>query len=191
MRPFSKSRSLAERVTATRGASRLLSLLACVSLAILIGSASGSDPTPPAPAPQAVAGPAGVVPIDDSAAVDDPFPIRRFRATEAQLPDLLKQLDPGPLVRLPRTDFENRVRAAGRVAADAKVVPRITDARFKAALVGGDLVGTAELDLVNPGESARLLPLDPLRLALGPATWADGREAVVGVPPGGTVAGVW
>ena len=35
------------------------------------------------------------------------------------------------------------------------------------------------------------LPLDPLRLALGSATWHDGREAVVGIPSGGTGVAVW
>ena len=37
----------------------------------------------------------------------------------------------------------------------------------------------------------RDLPLEPLRLALGPATWDDGREAVIGIPPGGTGVQVW
>ncbi len=162
-------------------------LLVCVAVATAVGAASGGGPPP---AGQAIAGAAARVPPDDTH-VDDPFPIRRFRATEAQLPELLKQPDIGPLVRLPRSDFENRVRAAGRVVADARIVPRITDARFKAALRGGDLVGTAELDLTNPSDSPRFLPLDLLRLALGSAKWADGRDAVVGIPPGGTTPAVW
>jgi hypothetical protein len=123
--------------------------------------------------------------------VEDPFPIRRLRVTENQLPELLKQLDAGPMVRLPRSEFETRVRAAGRAVAEARLLPRIVETRFKANLVGGELVGTAELELANASISGRFLPLDPLRLALGPATWVDGREAVIGIPPGATTAGVW
>lgn len=170
----------------------LAPLLLCVALALVVGGApTGASDTPA----QAVAGFVGSIPSDDG--LGDPFPIRRIRATEAQLPDLLKQVDPGPLVRLPRAEFESRVRAAGRAAADERILPRITDTRFKAALVGGDLVGTAEFDIVNPTATPRYLPLDPLRLGLGPATWSDGRhardgrEAVIGIPPGGTSAGVW
>src|SRR5207244_1398527 len=54
-----------------------------------------------------------------------------------------------------------------------------------------DLVGTAELELANTSAVSHFIPLDPLRLALGPATWGDGREAVVGIAPGATAAGVW
>ena len=166
----------------------LVPLLLCIAL-ILGGAPSPASDTPA----QAVAGFAGAIPPDVGAG--DPFPIRRIRATEAQLPDLLKQLDPGPLVRLPRAEFESRVRAAGRAAADARILPRITDTRFKAVLVGGDLVGSAEFDILNPAATPRYLALDPLRVGLGPATWKDGRdggrEAVIGIPPGGTSAGVW
>ena len=141
-------------------------------------------------AAQAVAGFAGAIASDDEAP-PDPFPIRRIRAAEAHLPELLKQLEPGPLIHLPRAEFENRVRSAGRAAAEARVLPRITEMRSQAQLTGGDLTGTAEFDLVNPTAAPRFLPLEPLRLALGPATWADGREAVIGIPPGTTSAAVW
>ena len=163
---------------------RVLLILVCIASAAALGGVPLSASDSPA---LAVAGPAGLLRTDD-ASIADPFPILRIRPTEAQLPEALKQLDAGPLVRLPRSDFESRVRAAGRAAADARVLPRITDARFKAALVGGDLVGTAELDIVNPASTPRFLPLDPLRLALGTATWADGRDAIVGIPPGGAGA---
>src|SRR5437763_11965696 len=142
---------------------RLLPLLVLVCAAAVVGGAAGEAPRPASDAAaEAVAGPAALVRPDDAPA-DDPFPVRRTRATEAQLPDILKPIDAGPLVRLPRGEFEGRVRAAGRVAADAKVVPRVVDARFKAALAGtdksgaagGDLVGTAELDLVNPAPTPR------------------------------------
>src|SRR6187397_2494149 len=138
---------------------RLMSLLLGLAFATAIGGAPSSATDTPA---QSVAGPAAVLGSDESGA--DPFPIRRIRATAEQLPDLLKHLDAIPLVRLPRGEFESRVRAAGRASADVKLLPRITDTRFKAALIGGDLVGTAEFDIVNPAARARYLPLDPLRL---------------------------
>src|SRR5262245_1364057 len=75
-----------------------------VLAAVALGAAAGEDaPPPPIPA-QAVAGPAAAA-HRDAEPVEDPFPIRRLRASESQLPELLKQLDAGPLVRLPRSEF--------------------------------------------------------------------------------------
>jgi hypothetical protein len=168
---------------------RRLLIVTCVCVAAAVGIAAG-DPTTVGAAGEAVAGPAALS-HPDATPVEDPFPLRRLRATEAQLAEIQKQLEPGPVVRLPRGEFEARVRAAGRAAAAAKQLPRVADARFKAALAGGDLVGTAELDLVAPNGGAHFLPLDPLRLAVGSAAWADGRPALLGTPLGGTGAGVW
>src|SRR5205823_3901 len=75
---------------------------------------------------------------------EDPFPIRRVRVAEAQLPELLKTLEPDTLVRLPRAEFESRVRKAAAAASAAKVVPRVVEATYTAALSGDDLTGTAE-----------------------------------------------
>jgi hypothetical protein len=170
---------------------RWLLLLFCVVLAAAVGTASsGRAPPTAGPLAKAIAGPVAQL-HSDSLPVEDPFPIRRIRTTEAQLPEVLKQFDAGPLVRLPRGEFEARVREAGRAMADARNLPRIVDTRFQASLVGGDLVGTAELVIVNASTTSHFLPLDPLKLALGQATWGDGREAVLGVPTGATAAGVW
>ncbi|MFO0823298.1 MAG: hypothetical protein U0792_09280 [Gemmataceae bacterium] len=127
---------------------RWLFIVAGVACAAVVGVAAGDVPTPKLPA-QAIAGSAvfaapAVVASPELPPVDDPFPIRRVRATEGQLPQVQKQFEPGPLVRLPRADFEARVRVAGQVAAEAKQLPRIAESRFRRALVGGDLVGTAE-----------------------------------------------
>src|SRR4051812_35130632 len=116
---------------------RLLPLLVCVAVAAAVGSAAGEAPPAPASPPLAAAGPAALGhPAEPEPPGRGPFPARRLPPTEAQVPEVLKPLDAGPLARLPRGEFEARVRAAGRVAADARVVPRVTDARFKAALVG-------------------------------------------------------
>ncbi|MBA4067679.1 MAG: hypothetical protein C0501_29040 [Isosphaera sp.] len=157
-------------------------LLATVAAAAAVGAAARPAPSAHTPAE---AGPAAPSPSP----ADDPFPIRRIRATEADLADVRKQLDPGPLVRLPLAEFEDRVRAAAR-AAEARPTPRLAEARYRAALDGADLVGTAEWELVSHGPGPLVFPLDPLRLALGPATWGDGREAVVGAAAG-EPAGVW
>jgi hypothetical protein len=167
-----------------------LPLFTCVALAAVAGAAWGDSARTSGPPAQAVAGPAAVAHAE-LLPVDDPFPIRRFRANEARLADLLKPADSDPLVRLPRGDFEARVRAAGRAAAEARDLPRVTETRFQASLVGSDLVGTAELDLTSATAAGSFLPIDPLRLALGRATWADGREALLGLPAGATAAGVW
>ena len=91
---------------------------------------------------------ASLLPAADDVA--DPFPIRRVRVTEEQLPDAIKGLDAGVLVRLPRDEFEARVRKAGRVAAEARITPRVAEASYTATLTGDDLTGTAEWVVVNP-----------------------------------------
>ena len=175
---------------ASIGARRVLSTLV-VSIGIAIATTLGGVPSRASDPPAiAVAGPAGAFRPDDEP-IADPFPVRRVRVSESQLPDLVKQLEIGPLVRMTRTEFEARMRAAGRAATDAKIAPRITDARYTAKLVGADLVGTAELDIVNSAGTPRFLPLDSLRLALGPATWADGREAIIGSPTGRSAIAAW
>ncbi|MBP3959377.1 hypothetical protein J8F10_29375 [Gemmata sp. G18] len=119
----------------------------------------------------------------DLVPVDDPFPIRRMRGADARLPHLLKELEPGPVVQLPRPEFEARVRAAGRASYQAKHGARIADATYTAELDGGDLTGTAELGILNASGASTFLPLDPLKLAVSGAKWAPGGEAVMAVLP--------
>lgn len=64
----------------------------CVALAA--GAALGAVPRPPAEAFARAA--------IEAAPVDDPFPIRRVRGPDTRAGELLKELDPGPTVRLPR-----------------------------------------------------------------------------------------
>src|SRR5262245_49853503 len=116
----------------------------CIALSAALGTIAGAPTSASDSSGLAVAGPAAAARVDEP--LVEPFPIRRIRTTETQLSELLKQLDAGPIVRLPRAEFENRVHAAGRAAADAKVLPRITATRFQAVLQGSDLVGTAEFD---------------------------------------------
>jgi len=124
---------------------------------------------------------------------DDPFPIARVRVSDAQLADALKTFDPGSLVRMPRDDFEARVRSASVAATAARTAPRIVEAKYAAALAGSNLSGEAEWVVVNPRPRPAFLPLDPLRIAIRDGRWGDGREAVVGAFGAGFPAGpgVW
>jgi hypothetical protein len=159
----------------------------CLVFVVAAGTAA-TEPAAAVPGPPTDAGEgtdAEVVPADD------PFPIRRVRGTDARLPDLLKELDPGPVVRLPRAEFEARARAAGRAVARAKQVARVVDATYHATLDGSDLTGTAELGILNAHGVTGFVPLDPLRLAVRGAKWADGGTAVLAVPSGAPAPAVW
>ncbi len=162
--------------------------LVCATTIGLAGVGGSADK--PGSSRFAVAGPGAAV-SPDLLPIDDPFPILRIRAFESDLPAILKQNDVGPLVQLKRGEFEAQVRSAARQLAEARTIPRITHTRYAATLIGNDLVGTAELDLANASSVPKFLTLDPLRLALSSATWADGREAVLGVPPDSSVINVW
>jgi hypothetical protein len=151
-------------------------------IAVAAGAAVAAVPRPPAAALHAAL---------DLAPIDDPFPIRRVRGTGARLPELMKELEPGPVVRMPRPEFEARVRAAGRWALGAKLAPRVVDATLAAELDGADLVGTAEFGILNAHGVAGFVPLDPLRLAVRGARWSDGTAAVLAVPVGGSAPAVW
>ena len=152
-------------------------------LAVAAGGAVAAVPRPPAAV--VVRAATAFVPTDD------PFPIRRVRGTDAHFPDLLKELEPGPVVRLPRPEFEARVRAAGRAALAAKYAARVVDATYTAELDGADLTGTAELGILNAHGVIGFVPLDPLKLAVRGATWADGPAAVLAVPTAAAPPAVW
>lgn len=164
-------------------------LVAVVLAAVAFAAAPGGPPGGP---PAAVAG-TGVVVGTEPGPADDPFPINRVRVPADRLADALKAFDPDPLVRLPRDEFEARVRAAGRAVAERRVVPRLLEARYTATLTDGWLAGEAEWAIANPRPGPAWLPLDPLRVAVRSATWADGSEAVLGVagPPFPAGPGVW
>jgi hypothetical protein len=125
------------------------------------------------PAPQAADQPA------------DPFPIRRVLIS----PDKLAPAA-GGLRRLPRDEFEKLVRQAAAASAAGDSAPRLVEARYHAALTETGLAGSGEWRVANPGSSAALA-LDPLRLALGPTRWADGRDALLFRPAGGGPTSLW
>lgn len=177
--------------------SRFRQLFLIVSLAVAAGAGGGPGradlATADTPA-MAVAGPAAVpTPTVDSEGVEDPFPIVRLRVTEDRLAEALKHLDPGTVVRMPRSEFEGRVRKTGLAAARSRTVPRLVEAKYSASFSGDDLAGDVEWDVLNPRSGPAFLPLNPLRVAVLSPTWADGREAVVGAfgPKFPAGPGVW
>jgi hypothetical protein len=96
----------------------------------------------------------------------DPFPIRRIFLPSNRTPDGI-----GSLVRLPRDEFERKVRTASEVVRNP---PQIAAAHYTATFTDGVLAGTAEWTIRNPGGKRGLLALDPHRLALTRPRAADG-----------------
>jgi hypothetical protein len=163
----------------------LAGLLATAALAVAVPAGG----TPPDPLAAVAGGPASAPRTPDSvpaAPPADPFPIRRTFLTGDRLAAALADAARGALTRLPREEFEAKVRtAAARAAAPA---PRLAEARYKATLADGGLTGTAEWRVAGAG----LLPLDPLGPAVSNPRWADGSPAaVVRAEPPGKPAGFY
>jgi hypothetical protein len=106
----------------------------------------------------------------------DPFPIRRIFLAESQVEAAVKEHGLGSVVRMPRAEFEARVRRK----AEERDMPRLVEAKWTAALDGGDLVGDADWTFANPRSTPAFVSLEPLRIAILAATWADGSAAILG-----------
>jgi hypothetical protein len=109
----------------------------------------------------------------------DPLPLRRVLLSRARLRVQLERLREGVLVRLPRADFEARVRRAANVA---RIPPRLVEARYRAALADLALTGTAQWKVHHAGPVPALLDLQPggqaFSLALKQPRW-ENREALL------------
>ncbi len=162
----------------------LAGLLAAAAAALAVPAGSA----PPEPLAALAGAPSSVLrtPYSAPGTRSDPFPIRRTFLTGDRLAAALADAARGALVRLPREEFEAKVRvAAARAAAPP---PRLAEARYKATLADGRLTGTAEWRVAGSG----LLPLDPLGPAVSNPRWADGSPAaVVRAEPPGKLAGVY
>ena len=149
-------------------------LLAAAAVALAVPAALPRDP---------VAVAASAIPAPP---VADPFPIRRTFLTGDRLATALADAARGNLTRLPREEFEAKVRSASRRVTDP--APRLAEARYKAALSDAGLSGTAEWRVAGSG----LLALDPLRPAVSDPKWADGSPAaVIRAEPPGKPAGAY
>jgi hypothetical protein len=72
----------------------------------------------------------------------EPVPLRRVLLTPDRLPQEMKRVQQGALVRLPRDEFEELVRRAARGA--AREAPQLVEARYRAALGEESLAGTGQ-----------------------------------------------
>jgi hypothetical protein len=112
---------------------------------------------------------------------EDPLPLLRIELTPEQLVQELARVKQGTLVKLPRADFEARVRKAAAAAGTTSQTARLVRAHYVAELSDHNLVqGRGEWAVVNPGSGPSSLSLSPLSLALSNSAWEDGTKAVVG-----------
>lgn len=104
-------------------------------------------------------------------------PFRRLLLPVEQLPEEMKRVREGVLVRLPRAEFEALVEKAAAATA-RKVPPRLLEARYRAALKEEALVGEGQWKLLHKGPGPGLLNLEPFNLALRQAR-IDNEEAMI------------
>ena len=151
---------------------------AVIALFLLFAVGLGSAAKVESPG-AAVAG-AAIFATDERTRHDDPFPIARIRVTEERLNQILKSSDFGPLTRLPRSEFEARVRTAALAARAERDPPRLVEASYSATLSGDDLTGEAQWTFINPHSKPAAFSLGAVKLALSAPSWADGSEAILG-----------
>ena len=111
----------------------------------------------------------------------DPFPIRRVLIPPDRVDSVVTSV--GVLRRMPRDEFEAKVRAASTALAAAADPPRLVGAIYRATLADGALTGTGEWTVAYPGGPG-FVTLDPLRAAITNPRWAD-RPAVLFRPATG------
>jgi hypothetical protein len=114
---------------------------------------------------------------------DDPFPLRRVFVSTTQLAGRVAADGGGPYVRISRDAFEDHVRAAARALSDPP--PHLVSAVYSATITDGQLSGTGTWTVGYPTKRPGPVPLDPLRVATGNATWSGGPPAVIYRPDAG------
>lgn len=149
---------------------RLLAGLFGLVLALFLLDARADDPSAEPPVAESF---------------EDPLPIQRVLLPKDRVTAELQRAKQGALIRLSRTEFEQRVRQAAIAARQAPEPPRLVEAHYRARLIDdrleeNSLRGTAEWKMAYTGTSAGLLPLDSLQIALKDARWPDNRPAVIG-----------
>jgi hypothetical protein len=98
---------------------------------------------------------------------------RRVLLSPERLPEELKRVQDGVLVRLPVTEFDALVERATR-AGKRKLPPQLLEARYHAALKDESLIGEGQWKLVHTGPGPGLLNLQPFNLALRQARFENG-----------------
>ena len=117
---------------------------------------------------------------------DDPFPIQRVLLPRDRVPAELEKARQGTLVKLPRTEFEKRVRAAASALRQPARPPLLVAASYRARLQQGELsenalIGTAEWKFAHAGPGPGLFNMNGVQFAIKRARWADNRDAVIGL----------
>jgi hypothetical protein len=108
----------------------------------------------------------------------EPISVRQVLLSPERLPAELKRLADGLLVRLPKSEFEAKLKQARTPA----VPPRLVEARYRAALADLVLSGNAQWRVAYKGATPALLNLQPdgqpFTLALLQPRW-ENREALI------------
>ena len=90
----------------------------------------------------------------------DPFPIHRVYVPQDRFAAAIKQLQPGPVVRLPCREFEARVQAATQTL--TAPAPRLLETRYRAINSAEGLKGVADWRL-QTGAAGQLFTVEPLK----------------------------
>ncbi|HTT84837.1 MAG TPA: hypothetical protein VMF67_15280, partial [Rhizomicrobium sp.] len=105
---------------------------------------------------------------------DEDFPIfRRALLSPERLPQELKRVQDGVLVRLPVKEFDDLVERARAEKAN-KQTPQLLEARYHATLKAESLIGEGQWKLVHVGSGPGLLNIQPFNLALRQARFENG-----------------
>jgi hypothetical protein len=117
----------------------------------------------------------------------DEVPVfRRLLLSPQRLPEELKRVQDGVLVRLPVTEFDALVQRAHRSRV-RKIAPHLLEARYHATLKDESLIGEGQWKLVHAGPGPGLLKVQPLNLALRQARFENG-DALIAAFDGKTPA---
>jgi len=111
---------------------------------------------------------------------------RRLFLPPERLPEELKRVQEGVLVRLPVAEFDALVKRAVQ-ARTRKPPPQLLEARYHAMLKEDSLVGEGQWKLVHAGPGPGLLNLQPFNLALRQARFENG-DALIAAFDGKTPA---
>src|SRR5262245_57714563 len=109
---------------------------------------------------------------------DDALPIRRVVIEPSRLPAEIRQ--PQALITVSRKQFEDIVKQANRAAGVQTRPPRLLEARYRATLQDGELVGAAEWKLIQPQGPRAVWSLETWNLAMRGQPTMDGKPAIIG-----------
>lgn len=144
---------------------------------------SGGGPISPA-----IAGPITVpwvtIPETWALPLPDPFPIRRVLLPQDGSGNPLVETEEA-FARMSVTAFESLVQRAARRAWQMPAEPQLVSATYQAHLHEGNLRGSAEWHVVQPGAGASWLPIDDLHIAIRDGQWSDGQRMLTRPTPDG------